>query len=156
MILHFKCLAMNGAHNYHKNINMYVLWCTTIGLKQEYGHKTSRRADMNLRFKPHFMAEIDQFFWYLRRSKWDRADVIWRHSCLYVVLSIDMYIYIHIERVIAIYIELLASQFTRLGDNRRNVNTSTVRTFLISWGQKTRGKYCSVDLPSHDMRSGLQ
>ena len=51
-ILHFKCLAMKGAHNYHKNIKMYVLWCTTIELKQECGQKTSRRADMNLRLKP--------------------------------------------------------------------------------------------------------
>ena len=51
---------MNGAYNYHKNIKMYVLRCTTIGLKQECGHKTSRRADMNLRFKP--TAKIGQFF----------------------------------------------------------------------------------------------
>ena len=40
---------MNGAHDYHKNIKMYVLWCTT---KQECGHKTSKRADMKLRLKP--------------------------------------------------------------------------------------------------------
>ena len=58
----FKCLAMNGTHNYHRNIKMYVLRCTTIGLKQECGHKTSRRADMNLRFKSHFTAKIGQFF----------------------------------------------------------------------------------------------
>ena len=44
-ILLLKCLAMNGVHNYLKNIKMYVLRCTTIGLKQECGHKTSRRAD---------------------------------------------------------------------------------------------------------------
>ena len=36
----------------------------------------------------------------------------------------------------------------RVGDNRRTVNMSTVRTFLISWGQKTRIKYCYVDLSS--------
>ena len=48
---------MNVAHNYHKNIKMYVLRCTTIGLKQECGHKTSRGVDMNLRFKPHFTAK---------------------------------------------------------------------------------------------------
>ena len=51
---------MNGAHNDHKNIKMYVLGFTTIGLKQECGHKTSRRADMNLGFKP--TAKIGQFF----------------------------------------------------------------------------------------------
>ena len=51
---------MNGAHNYHKDIKMYVLRCTTIGLKQECGHKTSRGADMNLRFNP--TAKIGQFF----------------------------------------------------------------------------------------------
>ena len=53
---------MNGAYNYHKNIKMYVLRCTTIRLQQECGHITSRRADMNLRFKPHFTAKIGQFF----------------------------------------------------------------------------------------------
>ena len=57
---------MNGVHNYHKNIKMYVLRCTTMRLKPECGHKTSRRADMNLMF-------------------------------IYVVLPIDMYIYIYNE-----------------------------------------------------------
>ena len=51
-----------------KNIKMYVLRCATIGLQQECGHKTSRRADMNLRFKP--TAKIGQFL-YIRRRKWD-------------------------------------------------------------------------------------
>ena len=51
---------MNGPHSYHKNIKMYGLRCTIIGLKEEYGHNTSRRADMNLRFKP--TAKIGQFF----------------------------------------------------------------------------------------------
>ena len=52
---------MNGAHNYHKSIKMYVLRCTTIGLKQECGHKTSRRADMNLRLNSKPTAKIGQF-----------------------------------------------------------------------------------------------
>ena len=39
---------MNGAHNYHKNIKMYVLRCTTIRLKQECGHKTSRMSIVRL------------------------------------------------------------------------------------------------------------
>ena len=43
--------AMNGALKYCKNIKTYVLRCTTIGFKQKYGHKSSRRADMNLRCK---------------------------------------------------------------------------------------------------------
>ena len=62
---------MDGAYNYHKNIKMYVLRCTTIGLKQECGHKTSRHADMNLQFKP--AADIGQTdsFSYLHRKKWD-------------------------------------------------------------------------------------
>ena len=51
---------MNGAHNYHKNIKMFVLRGTTIGLMQECGHKTSRCADMHLRFKT--TAKIGQFF----------------------------------------------------------------------------------------------
>ena len=51
---------MNRAHNYHKNIKMDVLRYTTIGLKQECGQKTSRRANMNLRFRP--TARIGQFF----------------------------------------------------------------------------------------------
>ena len=83
------------------------------------------------------------------------VDVIWRHTCSYVVLPIDMYIYTHIERVI----QYISSSHTfsdlshcleiyRLGDYRRTVNTSTVRTFLISWGQKTRVEYCYVDLSS--------
>ena len=44
-----------------KNIKMYVLRRTIIGLKQECGHKTSRCADMNLRFKPHFTAKMSVF-----------------------------------------------------------------------------------------------
>ena len=39
---------MNGAPNYHMNIELYILWYTTMGFKQKYGHKTSRHADMNL------------------------------------------------------------------------------------------------------------
>ena len=98
---------MNGAHNYHKNIKMYVLRCTTIGLKQECGHKTSRRAEMNLRFMPHFMAKICQFFVPTSQKIRLCVDVIWRHSCSYVAYR---YVYLcpywegytNIYRVIAI------------------------------------------------------
>ena len=87
-ILHFKCLAMNGAHNYDKNIKMYVLWCTTIGLKQKCGHKTSRRADMDLRFKP--TSKIGQFF---RTYVAEDEIVCWCYLTpfmfIYVVLPID-------------------------------------------------------------------
>ena len=92
---------MNGVHNYHKNIKLCILRSTTIGLKQECGYKTSRRADMNLRFKP--TAKIGQFFVPTSQKVGLCVDVIRRHSCsLYVVLPIDMYIYINIERVIPI------------------------------------------------------
>ena len=171
MILHFKCLAMNGTHNYHKNIKMYVLRCTTIGLKQEREHTTLRHADMNLRFKPHFTAKICQFFVPTSQKMRLCVDVIWRHSCSYVLLPIDMYSYpyregyTNINQVIGIillapcphHLECWTShqaeqpptvEIYRVGDNRRTVNTSTVRIFLISWGQKTCAKYCYVDLLS--------
>ena len=94
---------MNGVHDYHKNIKMYVLR-TTIGLKQECGHKTSRRADMNLRFKP--TAKIDQIFVPNGTYVVENEIVCWCYLTpfmfIYVVLPIDMYIYIHIERVIPI------------------------------------------------------
>ena len=40
--------AMNGSLKYYENIEKYILRCTTIGFKQNYGHKSSRSADMNL------------------------------------------------------------------------------------------------------------
>ena len=133
---------------------MYVLRCTTIGLKQEGGRKTLRHADMNLRFKPHFTAKISKF-WPASQKIRLCVDVIWRHLCSNVVLPIYKYIYIHIERAIPIYIESSASyvwrslplyiQFYRMGDNRGTVNASTVCIFLTSWRQKTRVKYCNVD-----------
>ena len=46
--------AMNGAFKYYKKHQTYVLRCTTIGFKQRYGHKSSRRAHLdyeaNIRF----------------------------------------------------------------------------------------------------------
>ena len=54
--------AMNGAFKYYKNIKTYVLRCTIIGFKQKYGHRSSRRADMNPRCKSEFStAEIGQY-----------------------------------------------------------------------------------------------
>ena len=161
--LHFKCyiFAMNGAHNYHKKIKIYVLQCTTIEFKQKYGQETSRR------FKSHFTEKkIGQFFW---RSQIMRLciDVIWRHSrscsfgCIYCRED-----YTDIYRVIGIILIAIspAIEIYRMGDNRRTVNQSPaksliidaewrsvrrwVRTFLITWWQKTRVKYCYVDLSS--------
>ena len=136
---------MNGAHNYHKNIKMYVLLCTTIGLKQECGHETSRRADMNLRVKPHFTAKIGQFFVPTSQKMRLCVDVIWRHSC-----CINPYWegYTNIYRVIGITLLAISHCIYRVGDNRRPVNTLTVRIFLISWRQKTSDIYCYVDLSS--------
>ena len=54
--------AINGTLKYHENIEKYALRCTTIGFKQKYGHKSSRRADMNLRCRSEFAAEIGQYF----------------------------------------------------------------------------------------------
>ena len=54
--------AINGTLRYYENIEKYALWCTTIGFKQKYGHKSSRRADMNLRCRSEFAAEIGQYF----------------------------------------------------------------------------------------------
>ena len=47
---------------YYENIEKYALRCTTIGFKQKYGHQSSRRADMNLRSRSEFAAEIGQYF----------------------------------------------------------------------------------------------
>ena len=54
--------AMNGSLKYYENIEKYVLRCTTIRFKQKYGHKSLRRADMNLRCRSEFAAEIGQYF----------------------------------------------------------------------------------------------
>ena len=57
--------TMNGSLKYCENIKKYVLRCTTIGFKQKYGHKSSRRADINLRCKSdcrEFSAETGQYF----------------------------------------------------------------------------------------------
>ena len=43
--------AMNGAYKYYKYIKTHVLRCTTIGFKQKYGHRSSRRADMNMNLR---------------------------------------------------------------------------------------------------------
>ena len=131
---------------------MYVLRCTTIGLKQECGHKISRRADMNFRFKP--TAKIGQFFVPTSQKMRLCVDVIWRHSFSYVVLPIDVYMSSGLYQYKSSYWHHTFSDLSHwaeiylVGDDRRTVNTSTVRTFLISWGQKTRVKYCYVDLSS--------
>ena len=49
-----------------KTLKKYVLWCTTIGFKEKYGHKSLRRDDMNLRCQSEFTAEIGHYF---RRSQ---------------------------------------------------------------------------------------
>ena len=55
--------AINGTLKYYENIEKYALRCTTIGFKQKYGHKSSRRADMtSLRCRSEFAAEIGQYF----------------------------------------------------------------------------------------------
>ena len=38
---------MIGALKYYENIKKYVLWRTTIGFKEKYGHKSLRRDEMN-------------------------------------------------------------------------------------------------------------
>ena len=130
---------MNGAHNYHKNIKMYVLRCTTIGLKQECGHKTSRRAHMNLRFKP--TAKIGQFS-YLHRRKW----VCWCYLTPFMFITCSVayrYVCLHPYR------EGYTNTFSDTPLHRNSPGAiieelsirPTVRKFLISWGQKTRVKY---------------
>ena len=74
-----------------KTIKMYVLQGTTIGFTQKYGHKTSRRADINLRFISH-----------IRFTTWIR------HCCL-LINEYKMHIeyregYTDIYRVIGITI----------------------------------------------------
>ena len=56
--------------------------------------------------------------------------------------------YTDIYRVIGIIFKQSPTEIYRVGDNRRTVNTSTVRIFLISWWQKMRDKYCYVHLSS--------
>ena len=66
-----------------QNIKTYVLRCTTIGFKQKYEHRSSRRADMNLRYKSEFTVEIGQYF--VGRRSLD--CVIWHHSYLYFYIK---------------------------------------------------------------------
>ena len=57
--------AINGAYKYYKYIKRHVLRCTTIGFKQKYGHRSSRRADMNMNLRSKsvfFTAEIGQYW----------------------------------------------------------------------------------------------
>ena len=76
--------AMNGSLNYYENIEKYVLRCTTIGFKQKYGHKSSRRADMNLQCRSEFPAEIGPRYFVGCRS-WD--CVIWHHYFSYLYIK---------------------------------------------------------------------
>ena len=55
--------------------------------------------------------------------------------------------YTNIYRVIGNILLAISHAIYRVGDNRRNVNASAVRIFLISWRQKTRDIYY-VDLSS--------
>ena len=120
---------------------------------------------MNLWLKPHFTAKIGQFFVPTSQKMRVCVDVIWRHSCSNVVLPIDMYIHIHIERVMPIYIYIYISIYWHhtfsdfshcieiylVGDNRRTVNTSTVPTFLY-----IRVLNIVMLIYCRDARSGLQ
>ena len=156
---------MNGAHNYCKITKIYVLRCTTIGLKQECGHKTSRGAVMNLRFKPHFTAKIGHFFVPTSQKMRLCVDVIWRHSCSYVVLPINEYIQIHSEMVIPKYIELSASYFQRsptvftgwaIIDMIEELAIRRQSAYFWSVGGRNRVIYIVMLIHRHDMRSGLQ
>ena len=133
---------------------MYVLRCTTIGLKQERGHKTSRRANMNPIQAPfhgkkrsvlrHYVAENEILCWcYLTPFMFICSVVCW-----YVYVYTYREGYTNINQVIGIILLGISPtvEIYRLVNNRRTVNTSTVRIFLISWVQKTRVKYCYVDL----------
>ena len=79
--------AINEAYKNYEYIKTFVLRCTTIGLKQKCGHRSSRSADMNmmnLRWKSAFMVEIDQY-WVVSRRSWE--CVIWRHSWSYIYIK---------------------------------------------------------------------
>ena len=60
------------------NIKKYVLWCTTIGLESP--------------IQATFNGKIGQFFVPTSQKMRLCVDVIWRHSCSYVVLPIHVYI----------------------------------------------------------------
>ena len=51
--------VINGTLRYYENIEKYVLRCSTIGFKQKYGHKSLRRADINLRRQDIINHDID-------------------------------------------------------------------------------------------------
>ena len=155
---------MNGVHNYHKNIKVYVLRCTTIRLKQERGHETSRRANMNLWFKPHFTGKIGSVFphyvaeneivcWCYLAPFMFICSVAYRYVCLYTYREG----YSNINQVIGIILLAISPtvEIYRVGDNRRTVNTSTVRIFW-SVGDKKRVLSIVMLIYRHDMRSGLQ
>ena len=72
-----------GKHAHHNDTKTYVLRCTAIGFKQKYGHRSSMRDDMNLRYKSEFTVEIGQYF--VGRRSWD--CVIWCHSCSYFYIK---------------------------------------------------------------------
>ena len=101
-----------------QNIKTYVLRCTTIGFKQKYGHRSSRRADINLRYKCEFTVEIGQYF--VGRRSWD--CVIWHHSCsyFYAILCKNTWSFHRIEDV-AVFLLLMSLKWLH---NQGNLSTA--------------------------------
>ena len=135
---------------------MYVLLCTTIRLKQECGHKhrgvltwISESSPISRQNKSVFctyVTENEIVCWFYLRP------FMFIYSIAYWCVCINPYRegYTNLYRVIGIMLLAISHCIYRVGDNRRLVNTSTVRIFLISWRQKTRDIYCYVDLSSWD------
>ena len=136
-----------------------------LGLKQECAHNTSRRADMNFRFKPHspdpFHGKNRSVF----RTYVAENEIVcwcWRHSCSYVMLPIDMCIYIHIERVIPIYIRVIGIILLAISPNLpgwaiiEELSISRQSAHFWSVGGRKHMVNIVMLIYRHDMRSGLQ
>ena len=118
-----------GAYKYYNYIKRYVLWCATIRFKQKYGHRSSRRADMNMmnlrckHGKSVFTAEIGQY-WVVGRRSWD--CVIWRHFFSYIYIkhhTIEKYL-IETSNRRYIFIQLIAQSGklqTNVGNDIKNI-----------------------------------
>ena len=78
-----------------------------------------------------------------------------------IEMVILIYVFRHISRswfhILTTFLACVQvyGEIYRVGDNRVTANTSTNRTFLISWGQKTHLKHWCADL-TYDMSFGLQ
>ena len=161
-ILHFKCLAMSGAHNYHKNSK--CMYCGVPPSDLSINVDIKHRGVLTWISDPSPISR--QYRSVLRTYVAENEIVCWCYLMPFMfvcsVASRYVYSYIYIEglsQYISSYwhhtFSDLSLEIYRVSDNRKTVNTSTVPTFLISWGRKCAFNFAML-IYRHDMRSGLQ